>query len=189
MRTTGPSQAPLLLLDVIDALDGAGIRHMVVGALAAAYHGVVRASRDADAVVSLPEANLAALAEKLRTLGLDVRVSRGAADDPIARVLLLTDTHGNSVDLLWGVRGMEKGAFERCRTTSLLGSSVNVIGAEDFIAMKLSAGSPRDVGDVEGVLDVSGQTLQVPLLKKLTRLYGAAEARMLDGLLKKHREK
>ena len=189
MRTTGPSQAPLLMLDVVDVLDEAGIRYMIVGAIAAAYHGVIRASRDADAVVSLPESDLPALAEKLAAAGLEVRISRGDADDPIAQVILLTDAHGNMVDLLWGVRGMEKRAFERVRTTSLLGATVNVVGPEDFIAMKLSAGSPKDLGDATGVLEVCGQDLDVTLLRKVTRLYGSAEARALNTLLENHLQK
>jgi hypothetical protein len=175
-----------LLLDVIDVLNQGGVRYMIVGAMAAAYHGVVRASRDADAAVSLPAAGVPALVDRLRAAGLAARSSRGAPHDPSASVIGLSDAHGNSVDLLWGVRGMEKGAFERRRTTSLLESSVDVIGAEDFIAMKISAGSPKDLGDVEGVLAVSGHSLDVPLLRKVTRLYGASEARMLSGLLKKH---
>lgn len=186
MRTTGPSQSPLLLLDVIDVLDRLGIPYAIVGAIAAAYHGAVRASRDADAVVSLSLADMPRLVEHLASAGLQVRISKGAADDPIARVLLLTDAHGNTVDLLWGVRGMEKAALNRCRTTSLLGASVKVIGAEDFIAMKVFAGAPKDLGDVQGVLEISGETLDRVLLKRLTRRYGAEEARVLASLLKKH---
>jgi hypothetical protein len=186
MRTTGPSQSPLLLLDVIDVLDRLGIPYLIVGAIAAAYHGTVRASRDADAVVSLPLEGIPKLAEQLTMAGFQVRISTGASDDPIRRVLLLTDAHGNAVDLLWGVRGMAKGALDRRRTTSLLGASVNVIGPEDFIAMKVSAGGPKDIGDVQGVLEISGDALDLPLLRKLTRRYGAEEVRRLGALLRKH---
>ena len=185
MRTTGPSQSPLLLLDVIDVLDRFKTPYAIVGAIAAAYHGAVRASRDADAVVSLPAADIPRLADNLRNTGLRVRVSKGAMDDPIRQVLILTDRHENSVDLLWGVRGMDDGVIDRARTTSLLGSVVRVIGPEDFIAMKLFAGGPKDLGDVQGVFEISGKILDVALLRKVTRRYGAEEARALAALLKK----
>lgn len=186
MRVSGSSQSPLLLLDVIDVLDQYRVPYLIVGAIAAAYHGVVRASRDADAVISLPSAGVPPLADNIRRLGLQVRVSKGHGDDPIRQVLSLEDAHANRVDLLWGVRGMEKGAIDRGRTTSFLGSTVKIIGPEDFIAMKIFAGGSKDLGDVQGVLEVSGKTLDLPLLKKVTRRYGAREARTLASLLKKH---
>lgn len=186
MRVSGPSQSPLLLLDVIDVLNEFRVPYLIVGAVAAAYHGVVRASRDADAVISLPSAEIPTLADNIRRLGLQVHVSKGHSDDPIRQVLTLEDAYANRVDLLWGVRGMEKGVIERGRTTSFLGSKVKIIGPEDFIAMKLHAGGPKDLGDVQGVLEVSGKTLDLPLLKKMTRRYGAQEARTLATLLKKH---
>lgn len=185
MRTTGPSQSPLLLLDVIDILDRSKIPYAIVGAIAAAYHGEVRASRDADAVISLPSADIPFLTDNLTIAGLRVRVNKGDVDDPIRQVLALMDSHDNTVDLLWGVHGMDDGVMDRCRTTSLLGSIVKVIGPEDFIAMKLFAGGPKDLGDVQGVLEISGERLDIPLLKKVTRRYGAEESRALAVLLKK----
>jgi hypothetical protein len=140
MRTTGPSQAPLLLLDVIDVLNQPGIRYMIVGAIAAAYHGVVRASRGADAAVSLPAADLRPLADTLRSSGLVVRTSRGALDDPIASVFLLTDAHGNAVDLLWQRHG-QGGVMAPDDVAA--DSSVDIIGPEDFIAMKPLPVAPK----------------------------------------------
>ena len=185
MRTTGPSQSPLLLLDVIDVLDLSQIPYAIVGAIAAAYHGAVRASRDADAVIFLPSADIPILVDSLKAAGFVVRVGKGEIDDPIRQVLILTDLHDNTVDLLWGVHGMDKGVMDRRRTTSLLGSVVKIIGPEDFIAMKLFAGGPKDLGDVQGVFEISGPSLDLPVLKKVTRLYGAGEARVLATLLRK----
>ncbi|HET9215721.1 MAG TPA: hypothetical protein VFR18_02010 [Terriglobia bacterium] len=186
MKATGPSQSPLLLLDVIDILDRSRVPYVIVGAIAAAYHGVVRASRDADAVVSLPSADIPALVQRLKVAGLEVEVRKGGSDDPIRQVLTLMDSHTNRVDLLWGVRGMEKGALDRGRNASFLGSTVRIIGPEDFIAMKLFAGSAKDLVDVQGVLEVSGKTLDLPLLRKVTRRYGVQETRRLASLLKKY---
>lgn len=172
-------------MDVIDVLDRLQVSYAIVGAIAAAYHGAVRASRDADAVISLPATDIPLLAENLRASGRQVLVSKGDEDDPICQVLVLTDFHDNTVDLLWGIRGMDKGVMDRRRTSSLLGSVVNLIGPEDFIAMKLFVGGPKDLGDVQGVVEISGETLDVPLLKKVVRNYGAEEATALTELLKR----
>ena len=53
MTTTGPGQSALLLLDAVSVLTSDGIDYAVIGALAASVHGVVRASVDADAVLSI----------------------------------------------------------------------------------------------------------------------------------------
>ena len=98
MKATGPSQSPLLLLDVIETLDRLGVSYAVVGALAAAYHGVVRASRDADAVISAPSSEIPALVEALQKAGLQVHLSPSAADDPIRQVLGVLDNYDNRVD-------------------------------------------------------------------------------------------
>ena len=49
MRTKGPGEAALLLLDVVALLRIEKIDYAVIGAMAASVHGVVRASIDADA--------------------------------------------------------------------------------------------------------------------------------------------
>jgi hypothetical protein len=124
------------------------------------------------------------MAENIRAAGLQVLIRRGDADDPIRQVLIVTDTHDNTVDLLWGIRGMDKGVMDRRRTSSLLGAVVKLIGPEDFIAMKLFAGGPKDLGDVQGVMEISGETLDIPLLKKVVRNYGTEEERTLTEFLK-----
>ncbi len=53
MRTRGPGESALLLLDAVDLMATQRIDYAVVGAMAASVHGAVRASLDADAVLSL----------------------------------------------------------------------------------------------------------------------------------------
>ncbi len=184
MRTSGPGQSALLLLDVIDILSRHMTPYMTVGAIAAAFHGVVRASQDADVVVSLQGAGLAALNEPMTSAGFRTDLKLGGPDDPVSAVMTLSDSHENRVDLLAGIRGMEGGAISRSVSARFLGESIRIVGAEDFIAMKIFAGGPKDLDDARGVLGVSGEKLDLPLLKKLARRYGADEARKLATLLK-----
>ena len=53
MKPTAPGQSAVLLLDVIESLEKLDIPYAVVGALAASFYGLIRASLDADAVLSL----------------------------------------------------------------------------------------------------------------------------------------
>ena len=53
MKIRGPGQSSLLLLKVIKLLNKRRVPYAIVGAFAASFYGVVRASLDADAVISL----------------------------------------------------------------------------------------------------------------------------------------
>jgi hypothetical protein len=188
VRASGPGQPAEFLLDVVDVLDRLGMPYAVIGGFAASFHGQERATSDGDAAVWTEKTTLKRedLAKELRDAGFQVELRSGAPDDPIGAVFRIHGPHGNRVDLLQGVRGMSLEAPSRAITSSLMGREIRMIGAEDFVAMKISSGGPKDLEDVRGVLEVSGDNLDLPLLKKLSRRYGAAEARVLASLLKKN---
>lgn len=186
MRTTGPAQSGQLLLDVVDLLSELGVRYAVIGALAASYYGVPRATTDADAVIWLQGTGKSEhdLKSYLLAAGYNVKLKRGDIDDPILKAILVEDQHENRIDLLLGVRGMDPEASGRCVSASLLDSSVRIIAAEDLIAMKIFAGGFQDLEDVRGILQVSGKLLNLELLRKLAARYAPEVTGMLDALLK-----
>lgn len=142
MKPTGPGQSTHLLLEVVALLDVSSIDYAVIGALAAAVHGVVRASVDADAVVQVTAAKLSELQATLTDHGLTVELRRGDFDDPIPAMLQVTDEFGNRVDLLAGLRGLDAGVYARAIRIPFEGTQLQVVGREDFIAMKAFAGGP-----------------------------------------------
>ncbi|HLD50563.1 MAG TPA: hypothetical protein VJC08_05125 [bacterium] len=146
MRAKAPGQSALLLLDVIDLLEKRHIPYAIIGAFAASFYGVVRASLDADAVISIrsPEEG-ADLCRDLQGQGLSVERRSGDLDDPIAAVINVQDLFHNRVDLLIGIRGMTQEAFHRVEQAQFMGASIKIAGLEDFIAMKVFAGSPKDI--------------------------------------------
>jgi hypothetical protein len=185
MRTTGPGQPEFLLLDVLDLLREARLPAAVAGGFAVSYHGVPRATRDADAVVWLRGSGIdpEELSRRLRAGGFEVILRHGDPGDPIGASLRITDSHGNSVDLLIEVRGMDPGAPSRTVEAPFLDDRVRLLGAEDLIAMKLFAAGPVDIEDVRAILQVSGPRLDLPLLR-LARRYGPEEEKALDALLR-----
>jgi len=187
MRTTAPGQSALLLLDVVELLQKRRIPYAVVGAFAASFYGMVRASLDADAVISLrtPQER-DDLCRDLKEQGLKVERRVGDAEDPIAAVIHVGDRFHNRVDLLIGIRGMTDGVFLRLEQTQFMGCSLNMIGLEDFIAMKMFAGSPKDIRDVIGVLEVSKDKIKAGLLEDLSALYGNECTTRLQALLKEY---
>ena len=70
MRASAPGQSALLMLDVAASLRSDGIPYVVIGAMAAAVHGSVRASLDADALVSVTISVAKSLQGRFSTEGL-----------------------------------------------------------------------------------------------------------------------
>ena len=170
MKISGPGESSLLLLNVIKVLKTCRIPYAVVGAFAASFYGVVRASLDADAVISIEggEDKLNRLLSALKKAAFKIELRRSDAEDPVRYVINITDGFGNRVDLLIGIRGMRQDVFDRLRTASFMKTTVKIIGIEDFVAMKIFAGGAKDIHDVLGVLQISRAKINMALLKQLT---------------------
>ncbi len=187
MRTTSPGQSALLLLDVIDILNERRILYAIIGAFAASFYGMVRASLDADAVISIDHAQQSLqLCDDFRLKGLLVEDRKGDHNDPIREVINVQDRFGNRVDLLIGIRGMAQEVFSRTQKTKFSGSSINIVSLEDLIALKIFAGSPKDLQDVIGVVNVSGKKINLGSLQAITARYGADCVERLQILLKEN---
>lgn len=185
MRAKGSGQSVLLLLDVIDILLKEKIPYAIIGAFAASFYGVIRASMDADAVISLTASPFKAqdLTRIFNKSGLCSDYRQGGNDDPLEGVIKIEDAHNNQVDLITGIRGMADDVFERVTFVTFLKHKICVIGVEDFIAMKIFAGSLKDIDDARKTLQVSRKITNLSLLKQLTKGYGKKEIKILESLL------
>ena len=113
MRARGPGESARLLLDVVDVLAGRSIDYAVIGALAASLHGAGRASLDADLVVSAGVMEGAGINDALKRAGLTTELRRGDLEDAIPGLVRVSDSFGNQVDVLLGIRGLDPKAFSR----------------------------------------------------------------------------
>jgi predicted nucleotidyltransferase len=182
MRAKRPGQSPLLLLDVIDVLARERVDYAVIGALAAAVYGSIRASTDADALVSLTVARLSNLSQVFKKKAFTTELRRGDPDDPIPAMLVIGDKHQNRVDLLGGLRGLDPQTLSRAVEVPFSGAAIRVVGREDFIAMKCFAGRPQDLEDARIALRTA-EHLDLDLLRRVSRRFGRPAADALETLL------
>lgn len=128
-----------------------------------AVHGVVRASLDADAVVALQVREAQSLRQALIKEDYAATLGTGDVDDPIPGLLEVKDRYGNRVDLLPGLRGMDPDLMSRTQRVVLAGATLEIVGREDFIAMKAFTGGPVDLEDARAVIDFDRESRDLDL--------------------------
>ena len=183
MRTKANGESTLLLLDAVQVLRAENVDYAIIGAMAASIHGVIRASRDADALLSIGTSALTGLERSFKKAGFNTELRRGDMSDPISAILALHDQFENRVDLLVGIRGFDPTAFFRVIEVPFDGESLQFVGLEDFIAMKLFAGGPQDISDAKNALEFTPEPPDMNLLRSLATRYGADTTRILEKLL------
>jgi hypothetical protein len=126
----------------------------VVGGVAASLHGRPRVTKDVDVVALAEEDGWEALVAEARKYELHPR-----ADDTLefaknTRVLLLVHQPTRiEVDVSFGMLPFESELVRRARTLDLGKLRFPLATAEDVIVMKALALRPRDVADIEGIVE------------------------------------
>lgn len=151
------------------------IHFALIGGLALSAWGVVRATQDVDLLADSSPS-------PLRNLTLRGRLQRflerrrcrvewrvGEPDDPIPLLLRLRlprPAHDLTADILWAHKRWQREALSRKVTIRVSRFEVFVLHPEDLILMKLEAGGPQDLLDVEALLSNPLQELSFRRLKQ-----------------------
>jgi hypothetical protein len=128
------------------------ISFALIGAAAMAVHGVSRSTRDLDLFTLAVECLEPRMWAPLAASGIEARLRRGDVDDPLAGVARFTAADNDPVDLIVGKSRWQAAILDRSREAAVEGTRILVAGAADLIALKLYAGGPQDMWDIEQLL-------------------------------------
>jgi hypothetical protein len=109
---------------------------------------------DADVLVVDPALVDESFWDDLRHAGADCEVRRGESDDPFRAVIRVNASDSHPVDVLIGRYAWQRDLISRAQPTSFSGTKVPVVGAADLVLLKLFAGGPQDLVDVDRLLRV-----------------------------------
>lgn len=149
---------------VIDALDRAAIPFMIVGSLASNFHGIPRATRDADFVIRLDRAPIADLASALPA-GLHLEPQAAFETVTGTTRYLVTLRHSPFVCELFvcGDDPHDTARFDRRERVHVLNREAFMATAEDMIITKLRWAAEgrraKDRDDVRNIIAVRGAEL------------------------------
>jgi len=151
------------------------VRFALIGGLAVSAWGAVRATQDIDLLADSTPSPLrdVPLRDNLQRfveeLGYSVEWRVGTTDDPIPLLLRLDlpgTMHGMAADILWAHKRWQREALVRTITLSVSGFDVFVLHPEALVLMKLEAGGPQDLLDVEALLSTPPPELSLTRLKQ-----------------------
>jgi hypothetical protein len=160
---SGAPQRALDLRELFAALAEHGVDYLVIGGVAAQVHGRRRTTMDLD-VTPAPDAdNFDRLAAALRALDAHpVELGHGAPTHTaeqlaLAPVVPPLATRGGELHILNEVPGAAPYAEMRGRslTTDLDGIAVRIVGVDDLIRMKQTAGRPSDIEDIAAIANIA----------------------------------
>jgi hypothetical protein len=159
-----PPQMPDELLRVLglatQVLNEQNTDYALIGGLAVAVRGPIRATRDIDLLLTVPQVNLPGLLESLRGQGFRLDVLKAIA--AWNKHHLLDIGYGDvRLDCLSAVLPLFRRILDRSRWEHLGAHSVRVADAEGLLVLKLVAFRPRDQEDIRGILAANRAALDL----------------------------
>lgn len=150
-----------LFARVAAELGRTGIAAAVCGAGALAVHGVARSTYDIDLLTTDPRTLHDATWRSLAATGVNVEIRRGDDDDPLRGVVRVTQEGERSVDLIVGRYPWQTAIVDAASPLQILGASVRVVDVPSLILLKLYAGGPQDLWDIEQLMaTATGDTIR-----------------------------
>ena len=131
------------------------IPNAIIGAVAVSLVARSRITKDIDAVIWVDGGQWEALINSAISHHFNPRIQDPLAFARKARVLLLThQTTGLEIDLSFGALPFEREMIDRAQTVVVGNLSVRVATPEDLMITKAVASRPKDLADIELILEV-----------------------------------
>lgn len=136
------------LREAIAFLEAHGYRYAIIGGIAVTVWGIIRATRDVDLKVLVPDIDYAAVRAAIRAAFPELGRPH-APDNPL---IVSVNIEGTVVDFLLALPGYEEQIVTRAVRCDLGDLQAWVCAPEDLVIQKAVAGRAKDWQDIEGIL-------------------------------------
>lgn len=167
-------------------LNAARMPSMIIGGVAASFLGRPRLTQDVDALAILPEADWAKALASASKHGIVARIEKPLDFACRTRVLLLKHLDsGIDIDVAFGGLPFEQAAIDHSQLHNVDGVSVRLPRIEDLLVMKAVARRPKDLLDIQGLLEAHPDA-DVEVVRHWVREFSTAMSMsdMADGFEK-----
>jgi len=150
---------------------------MVIGGVAASLLGRPRLTQDIDALVLLPESGWPDLLAAADRHGIVPRIADALGFARRSRMLLLTHSASAiDIDVSLGGLAFEEQAVARSQIHEVGGIKMQLPRVEDLLVMKAFAHRPKDMDDIDGLLNAHPNA-DLEFVRKWLREFSAALSR------------
>ena len=166
---------PLLsaLRDLVAWLKAKRGEGLIIGGVAASILGRPRVTRDVDALVLIYEKDWDGFLTAGSKFGFVTRITNPHDFARKAKVLLVRhEPSGIDVDVTFGALPLEKEAITNAVCVDIRGVRLPLPTAEDLIIMKAVAHRPRDLADIESIIDAH-KKLNLRRIRRWVREFSA----------------
>ena len=181
------------LADLVLWLDQISGRGLVIGGVAASLLGRPRLTQDIDLLVLIDESQWKEFLKVGLRFGFEPRISDALAFARKNRVLLMRHTKsGLDIDVSFGSLPFEEEALKRSSKVRVGDMSIPLPTPEDLIVMKAVAHRPKDLMDIEAILEANPKLDRKRVLKWVKAFAEAVEMpeilNDLEKLMKKSKK-
>jgi hypothetical protein len=161
-----------------DTFDAHGIPYALGGALAYGIWGIPRATLDVDINVFIEDDELGKLADALSALGIATETER-LRRESAARGLMVVHFGSYRIDLFTPSIAFSREAQRTRRQIQIEGRSVYFLSAEALSVFKLLFFRPKDIVDLERLVEVQGEQLDTAYVRReLAAMMGEEDERV-----------
>jgi hypothetical protein len=165
-------------LAIARAFDAAAIPYALGGALAYGIWAIPRATLDVDVNVFVEDAKLGSVADALRSLGIAVDQER-LLRESAAKGMSVVWFGGYRIDLFTPSIPFSRQAERTRRRITIEDQTVDFLSAEALAVFKLLFFRPKDIVDLERLIEVQGPALDVAYIRnELVVMMGEADERV-----------
>lgn len=158
-------------------LSDAGVGYAIVGGVAASLHGRPRVTKVVDVVALAEEGTWGSLVELAAKRRLVPRINDALDFAKRTRVLLLIHEPSQiEIDVSFGMLPFERELVQRASLREVNQVEFPLASPEDIIVMKALALRPRDVADIEGIVELVEALDLERIRKTVAQLSAALEA-------------
>jgi hypothetical protein len=164
------------LVDLGRWLEAIQAQAVVVGGVAASFLGRPRFTQDIDALALISESEWSAAVHAAASFGIFPRIDDAVEFAHQSRVLLLRHQQSSiDIDVILGGLPFEEDAVMNGKRYVIGGIGVRLPKVEDLMIMKAVAHRPRDLQDIEGLLQAH-PTLDLQGVRQWVREFASVTA-------------
>lgn len=144
--------------DIASCLEKQGVVYAITGAVAAAFWGVVRPTKDIDLLLLAERVRMPAVFERLNEIGCSIGLE-SALESIRKDFTVRTVCRSVPVEIFVPVLPWHHSALKRRVRKDVEGVPMWVMAAEDIVIFKTIFWRPKDVADIAGILSIQGEKI------------------------------